>query len=209
MPKYKNIIFDLGGVLLDIDYNRTREAFQDLGVDNFEELYSQASADELFQRLEKGTISVPEFYERLKESIGNHHSENEINRAWNAMLLDFREESLAYLDTLKPKANLLLLSNTNSIHLDEFYKIYHSKPRKHAFDKYFHHCIFSFETGTRKPDAECYEWVFEHAGIKPSETIFIDDSVQNIEAAKELGVKSILLEKGQLIENIGLEKLIG
>ena len=209
MSKYKNIIFDLGGVLLDIDYNRTLQAFEKLGVKNFDELYSQAKAGELFQRLEKGTIPLPEFYTTLNQIAGQNYSQKDINQAWNAMLLDFREDSLDYLEVLKPKANLILLSNTNAIHLDEFFKIYDAKSRKHGFEKYFHHCIYSFETGTRKPDAECYEWVFDHAGINPRETIFIDDSVQNIQAAKELGVESILLEKGQLIENIGLENLIG
>lgn len=208
MSKYKNIIFDLGGVLLNIDYNRTRKAFEELGIKNFDTLYSQAAANDLFQRLEKGTISVPTFYKQLNEYTGLNLSIDAINEAWNAMLLDFREPSLDYLQTLKPRAGLILLSNTNAIHKAAFDAIYLSGHRDRSFEDYFQHCIFSFETGTRKPDAECYQFALNTAGIKAEETIFIDDSIQNIESAARLGIHSILLEKGNYIENLGLENLV-
>ncbi len=206
MPKIKNIIFDLGGVLLDIDYNRTRNAFEALGIKNFDELYSQASANHLFQRLEMGTIDVPDFFNELNQCTGLSLSDDEIITAWNAMLLDFRESSLEYLTPLKKKAQLVLLSNTNIIHKEAFDKIYYKKGRSISFEEHFHHCIFSYETGTRKPDADCFLWTLDKANIRPEETIFIDDSSQNVEGSISVGIHGILLENNILIENIGLEQ---
>lgn len=208
MPKIKNIIFDLGGVLLDIDYNLTRQAFEALGVKNFDHLYSQANADHLFQKLEKGTIDLPDFFEALNQRTGLNLSAKEITTAWNAMLLDFRESSLEYLLTLKHKAVLILLSNTNIIHKEAFYCIYHQKPRRLSFDDHFHYCIFSYQTGTRKPDADCYYWVLNKLDLHPEETLFIDDSAQNIEGATRVNIQTILLEKDKKIENLGLESLL-
>lgn len=206
MPKIKNIIFDLGGVLLDIDYNLTRNAFGSLGIKNFDQLYSQASANHLFQRLEMGTIEVPDFFIELNQCTGLSLSDDEIIHAWNAMLLDFRESSLEYLIPLKYKAQLILLSNTNVIHKKSFCQTYNNRERAISFEDHFHHCIFSYETGTRKPNADCYQWTLDKANILPEESIFIDDSPQNIEGANAVGINGILLESNRKIEDIGLEK---
>lgn len=206
MPKIKNIIFDLGGVLLDIDYNRTRSAFESLGVKDFDQLYSQASANHLFQRLEMGTIAVPDFFKELNQCTGLSLTDEEIIKAWNAMLLDFRESSLEYLITLKRKVHLLLLSNTNIVHKEAFDQIYYMNERDVSFENRFHHCIFSYETGTRKPDAACFLWTLDKADIRPEETIFIDDSPQNVQGANAVGIKGILLESNMLVEELGLEQ---
>lgn len=206
MPKIKNLIFDLGGVLLDIDYNRTRQAFESLGVKHFDTLYSQSGADILFQNLEKGTIEVPEFFDELNRCTGLSLSADEITTAWNAMLLRFRESSLQYLETLKSRAQLILLSNTNIIHKEAFYKIYNEVPRKSSFEDLFHHCIFSYQTGTRKPDKACYNWVLDNMKLVPEETLFIDDSPQNTEGAARANIHVVLLQKNQKIEDLHLEK---
>lgn len=206
MQKIKNIIFDLGGVLLDIDYNLTRQAFESLGVQHFDQLYSQAHASRLFQNLEKGTIEAGEFFKELNRCTGLALSEKEIRHAWNAMLLDFRESSLQYLLTLKSKTTLLLLSNTNIIHKEAFYEIYYQKPRALSFDDHFHHCIFSYQAGMRKPDVACYRRALGNLNLLPGETLFIDDSVQNVEGASGVGIQTILLDKGAMIEDLSLEQ---
>lgn len=194
--------------MLDIDYDLTKQAFIDLGVSDFDHMYSQAAANELFQQLEKGTITPEEFREVLKEQTGLSLSEEEIHTAWNALLLDFRKSSLEYLKMLKQRANLILLSNTNAIHRDAFIKIYDELKAGSPFNEYFHHCFYSFDIGYRKPDAACFKWVLNETGIRADETVFIDDSPQNIEAAQALGIHSILLGEGQLIEELGLEELV-
>ncbi len=208
MSKYKNIIFDLGGVLLNIDYNLTRQAFIDLGIPQFDQFYSQANANQLFQKLENGTIEASQFYKELNHLTGLHLTNTQIEKAWNAMLLDFRDKSLEYLIDLKKKVNVLLLSNTNRIHTDALQKIYYNRSRKIAFEAHFNHCIYSYDTGYRKPDAEIYQWVLQRYQIKPEESLFIDDSLQNVEGAESVGIDGILLNKGVLIEEMGLPGLI-
>ena len=204
MQKIENIIFDLGGVLLDIDYNLTRVAFEKLGVVQFDEMYSQAKADKLFQKLETGEISDEEFYKEMNRSTGLNLSEKEIREAWNAMLLSFREESLTFLDQIRDQYKIYLLSNTNQIHHVSFYEIYHQKERKKSFEQYFDKAFYSFEIGLRKPEAVCYEWVLKDLQIAPEKTLFIDDSINNIEGAKIVGLQTVHLTAEKKIENLGL-----
>lgn len=198
------VIFDLGGVILNIDYNRTRLAFENLGIKNFNEMYSQAGADDLFMALEKGTIDEIIFYNEIRKRSGLSLSDEQIRNAWNALLLDFREGSLQYLDKLQSKYNLFLLSNTNKIHLREFNKIFHHKIRKKNFEQFFQKAYYSCDIGLRKPDADCFEHVLQENNLNPAQTIFIDDSAQNIEAAQSLDLHAILLKPGNYIENLEL-----
>lgn len=207
MKPIKNIIFDLGGVLLNIDYDRTRQAFEDLGISRFEELYNQAAANDLFSRLEIGAISNEDFYQELNHIAGLSLHSGQIEKAWNAMLLDFREESLQWIVEIKPHYNLFVLSNTNSIHLKAFNEIYHSRSRNKEFEVYFDKVLYSFEIGCRKPDIECFEKTIEILDINPHETLFVDDSPQNTESAKKSGIHTIHLKPGEKIEKIVAERL--
>jgi putative hydrolase of the HAD superfamily len=204
MQKIENIIFDLGGVLLDIDYNLTRTAFEKLGVANFDEMYSQVAADKLFQKLETGKISEENFYKEFNLCTGLHLSEQEINKAWNAMLLSFREDSLSYLETLTPRFRIFLLSNTNNIHLNCFYQIYHQKERSKSFEQLFDKAFYSFEIGLRKPDVDCYEWVINDLQVDAGTTLFIDDSINNIHGAEKAGLRTLLLTPEMRIETADL-----
>ena len=198
------IIFDLGGVILNIDYNLTRKAFEKAGIRNFHDMYSQANADDLFSDLEMGKISEVNFYKEIKNRSGIDLPDKEITAAWNAMLLDFREESIRFLDSLKSKYKLFLLSNTNHIHLPELTKIYHNKKRDKPFAGYFDKVYYSCEIGLRKPNADIYEVVLKENNLISGNTLFVDDSAQNIEAADVLGMQTILLSPGMYIENLFL-----
>lgn len=202
MQKIKNVVFDLGGVILDVDYNLTRIAFEKLGVTHFDEMYSQTTADQLFQKLETGKISETDFHAELNRCIGLHLSAKEINQAWNAMLLTFREDSLQFLDELSSRYKLFLLSNTNYIHMDAFKKIFHQRKRNKSFEEYFTSAFYSCEIGLRKPDAVCYQWLLQTIKMDPQNTLFIDDSIKNIEGAKNEGMQTILLKEGMQIENL-------
>ena len=137
MAAIKNIIFDLGGVLLDIDYFKTAKAFSDLGVQDFGTLYSQANANHLFEALETGTISEDDFYKSLQGYCRPATSREQMQEVWNAILLDFRVESLAVLEQLKTRYTIFLLSNTNSIHLTAFNQILLKQTGKSSLDGYF------------------------------------------------------------------------
>ncbi len=202
MATIKNIIFDLGGVLLNIDYNKTISAFKELGIENFEEMFSQFHVDKLFEKLETGRISENDFYETVKKRIPGPVSNDQVETAWNAMILDFRKESLAYLEKLSGNYALFLLSNTNSIHLKHFQQVFTRETGQPSLDKYFTTCWYSNIIGLRKPNKEVYEYVLKDKNLNAAETFFVDDTIDNIRAAMELGIKSHLVLPHERIENI-------
>ncbi len=205
MEKIENIIFDLGGVLLDIDHNFTRAAFENLGVADFDAMYSQANADHLFQRLETGKISEEDFYKEFNQRTQLQLPVSEIKTAWNALLLEFREASLEYLNRLRKHYKIFLLSNTNFIHIDSFNKKYNLIKREKSFEEYFDKAFYSCGIGLRKPDLNCYQWLLNDLKINPRTTLFIDDFADNIEGAKKAGLQTILLKPGEKIEDLNLE----
>ena len=206
MAKIKNLLFDLGGVLLDIDYNKTADAFKKLGAHQFDEFYSQSGANHLFEELETGKISDEDFYNAIQQYCAPSTTKEQMENAWNAILLNFRIESLECLERLRKKYNVYLLSNTNSIHLKAFTKIFEDETGKLSLDDYFIKAYYSHAIQQRKPYTATYEFVLKDAGIKAEETLFIDDSIVNIEGAKEAGLLTYHLLPGQAIEDIKFEQ---
>ena len=202
MSTTKNIIFDLGGVLLDIDFQKTIDAFKKLGIKNFEDMFSQFKADELFEKLETGSITEVDFYSAIKKKTGVKVSDAEIDTAWNALILKFRTESLQYLETLSKSYKLYLLSNTNSIHLKYFKQLFTEQTSKPLLDEYFTKAWYSNEVGLRKPGAEIFEFVLNDENLNAAETLFIDDTLSNIETAQKMGFKTHHLLPTEKIELI-------
>ena len=204
MATIKNIIFDLGGVLLNIDYLLTAKAFKGLGIAEFEELYSQFTANELFEKFETGMISEEAFYHSLHQYRTPPLSPQEIEIAWNAMLLDFRKETLDFLTRLKNKYKLYLLSNTNIIHLRGMERILLSQTGLPSLQGYFIKSYYSHLINRRKPYPDTYKFVLNDGNMKAEETLFIDDSIHNIEGAREAGLLVHYLLPGERIEELGL-----
>lgn len=192
--RVKNIILDLGGVLLNIDYHLTITAFKKLGIKNFDELYSQANQNSLFDDFETGHISAQQFINGISNYLPKTTTEEEILQAWNAMLLDFPEERLNFLSTLKKQYNLVLLSNTNTLHLDFFHKQLLASHGVSSLDAYFNTTYFSCDMGMRKPHPEIFLQVCSLEGYIHSETLFIDDSIQHVAGAKEAGLHAYHLD---------------
>ncbi len=204
MTTIKNIIFDLGNVLLDIDYNKTTRAFENLGFKNFKsDFYSPLKMNKLFENLETGKITAATFYESIKAVSNNPITEEQIKTAWNALFMDFRMESLVYLEKIAARYKLYLLSNTNSIHFTAFEDIFKKDTGKPSMDDYFIKAYYSHLIGFRKPDAGAYIYVLEDAGIEAGETLFIDDLAINIEGALSVGIKTHHLLPHERIENLG------
>ncbi len=198
----ENIIFDLGGVLLDIDYAKTEEAFNKLGYTRFTEMYNQFSANAVFENLETGKISPDSFYEHMLQASEHTVSKEQVTNAWNAMLLDFREPSLQFLEKLAKNHRLFLLSNTNAVHYEAFMKMYAAKFPNKDFHSYFSKAYYSHEIGLRKPGKEVFEFVTGDAGVDPGQTLFIDDSYNNIDGAKKAGLQAHLLLPSESIEKL-------
>ncbi|MEO6584455.1 MAG: HAD family phosphatase [Ferruginibacter sp.] len=201
MAILKNIIFDLGGVLLNIDYNKTEQAFAKLGVTDFRLMYDQFSADDLFEKLETGSISARHFYETMI-ARDKALTIDTITNSWNAMLMDFRIGSLSFLKNLAKKYDLYLLSNTNIIHKTRFDIQFTQETGKPSIDDYFKKVYYSHLVGLRKPNDDIFEFLLKDAGIKAGETLFIDDSYNNIEAARKFGIKTHLLLAGEKVEEL-------
>ena len=192
--KYKNIIFDLGGVILNIDYSLTVKAFSDLGLKNFDTLFSQAQQKQLFNIYEKGQVSSQDFRNELKSYFNNSINETIIDDAWNSMLLDLPKERLDLLKKIKTSHRTFLLSNTNDIHIETFNKYLQSNHGIADLSTYFEKVYLSYKLGMRKPDAEIFEFVLSQNKLHPQETLFIDDSIQHIEGAKKLGIHTYWLD---------------
>ena len=196
----KNIIFDLGGVLLNLDFQRTFRAFEAMGIPDFQKYFQQAYSHPLFAKLEMGQCEPDEFYNMFRKETGTEHGNEKIAEAWNAMLLDFRDNTMNYLQSLQANYRLFLLSNTNQIHLDAFRNIYFQQYGHHGFDHYFEKAWYSHDLGLRKPDAVCFERVLEMHTLKAGETLFVDDTLPNIQAAEKLGILTYHLKKDEMVE---------
>ena len=190
----KNIIFDLGGVILNIDYHKTSAAFKNLGLNNFDELYSQAQQSHLFDHLEKGLITNEIFRNEIRRLSEVNLSDAQIDQAWNAMLLDLPKERINILLQSKKHYRTFLLSNTNSIHLKDYTKTLKEDHGISSLSRLFDKEFFSHEINLRKPDKAAFDYVIQTMNLIPKETLFIDDSIQHLEGAKEAGIKTFFMD---------------
>lgn len=204
MKIVRNIIFDLGGVLLDIDFKKTSAAFEKLGISKFDNYYSQHSANELFEKLETGQITAQYFYDAIKQHCQADTTDQQVQVAWNALLLHFRKESINALLELKNRYDIYLLSNTNGIHQKSFEKTYQQETGLLSLDHCFKKSYYSHIIHMRKPYRSTYDFVLKDAGLLAEETLFIDDSYGNISGAIAAGLHTHLLLPEEKIENLDL-----
>jgi HAD superfamily hydrolase (TIGR01509 family) len=202
MQKIKNIIFDLGGVILNIDTRRTEDAFIRMGAIDFRNYFGHGFAASFFMDYEKGKITDQQFIDELKKMTRLSLSDEVITAAWNALLLDFPSERLELLIALRKNYRLFLLSNTNALHLTAFQKIYSESFGGGKLEDHFEGTYYSHLIGQRKPDRKSYEWVIHENQLKPEETLFVDDAKINIEGALAVGLRGLLLRPGEAITDL-------
>lgn len=198
--KIKNIIFDLGGVLLNINPELTIQQFK--AVNN--QLGSYFDTDYIFPdffiEFEKGTINRNTFFKHIHQLSETEIKEEKIIDIWNAMLLDLPKDRLRILENLKQNFKTFLLSNTNEIHQEYFCKQIKEENQDKELDDFFHQTYYSHHLGLRKPDKKIYEFVLNENNLLPEDTLFIDDNKENILSAKELGIHTIWLHSKLSIE---------
>ncbi len=196
MPQIKNIIFDLGGVLLNLDMAKTRQEFFDLGLTQIDELFRIGHAASFFKQYEIGAISDQEFVDEIKKELKESVPDQQIIHAWNAMLLDFSSKRVEWLKKQRQQYRIFLFSNTNALHLIEFRK---SFKEAHGFeiDELFEKAYYSHEVQIRKPDAGAYQLVVDENGLEAAHTLFIDDALINVEAAIATGLQGYHLKQGE------------
>jgi glucose-1-phosphatase len=198
----KNLVFDLGNVLLNLDFDASINAFKNLGLDAAVIDNQQAYADPVFYDLEVGRITPPEFRKRVREILNNPEAtDNEIDDAWCAMILDVPLRRVKVIQDLKKQFGIYLFSNTNQIHISRLHAQF---KKEHGFDfsSLFIKDYYSHELHERKPELSSYRKMMASAGIKPQESMFIDDLEKNIMGAQTAGMKTCLLNNGTEIGDL-------
>ena len=197
----KNIIFDLGGVLLNIDPTKTIEAFGRLGMKQLIGDKGLSYDHDIFYLMEQGKVTPEEFRNGVRQLIPAEVTDDQIDAAWTAMLLDFPANRVELVKNLRNKYKIYLFSNTNAIHVAKYQANFKSQ---HGFDvsSLFEIDFYSNEIGYRKPSPESFQEIIRLSEINPEESIFIDDSLPNVEAAIGCGLKGYWLEPGQKVEEV-------
>lgn len=191
----KNIIFDLGGVILNLSVERTHQAFADLSGLTLPEIKSRVHHGPFFHDYERGLITDLEFRNLLRETLQVKASDQELDKAWNAMLLDIPQERFALLEQLKETYRVFLLSNTNEIHRQCFNSIVQQTSGKPNIDHYFHQAYFSHVLNLSKPDVAIYQHVLNDQNLLPSETVFLDDNQDNLAGAAKAGLHTFYVQQ--------------
>lgn len=202
----RNILFDFGGVLCDIDIPITHARFMAFGPPKEAINPAQEEAGQAFGRLveqlETGAITPAEFRQSIRNYYRQPLTDEMINDAWNALLLEIPEPRIRLLENIRGQYRIFLLSNSNQIHYDCFVKRFREQFGYADFDALFEKAWFSFRMGMKKPNKEIYSFVLQQHSLVPGETLFIDDTLLNVESAVNLGIKGYHLKPGEEIAHL-------
>jgi epoxide hydrolase-like predicted phosphatase len=192
-PNIRNIIFDLGGVILNLSVSTSLQELARITGLSMEKIMEAYAAREEFLQYERGEISDSEFRSALQNIYSFKESDAVIDQCWNAMLLDIPAERIELLRSLKSKYRTFLLSNTNSIHVRSFSATLSKVHGLDSLSSLFEKVYYSHEMKLRKPDPAIYRHVLEENGLVAKETLFLDDNARNIEGAKSVGIETFLV----------------
>ncbi len=196
MTQFKNLIFDIGDVIVDIDYLVTIAEFQKLALIDFSEIVSYSRQHHVFDAFEKGQITAQEFRDQLRPFLKSDVKDEEINNAWNP------PAKIELLKSLKTRYRTFALSNINEIHIRSLNKAAGQLFGVNAFADFFHRAYYSSEMGCRKPEAKIYEMVLKDGQLNPAETFFVDDKEENIQAANALGIRAFQLKERDKLHDL-------
>ena len=194
-----NLIFDLGGVILDLSMQRTYDAFASLVNLQSEQIAETYHQHHEFMAYEKGELSDSDIRSALRDIFSTSATDEELDVCWNAMLVDIPLKRIQLLEQLRSRFQLYLLSNTNSIHIQYFNQLLKRNSRYDCLDPLFDQAFYSHRINMRKPDLEIYEYVLSQNNLNAKETLFMDD---NLEAAEQLGIKTYHVQNPDNILNL-------
>ncbi len=200
--KIENIIFDFGGVILDIDPQIAVNEFVKLGFKDVEKLLTPDFIEGILGKFEKGIFTPEIFRKKLRGFLNVDVTDQDIDNAWNALLYDIPRERIEVIEQVKKHYNIFLLSNSNELHYDLFVRDLQLRFGYREFDELFHKAYFSFDLHLLKPDPNIYEFVLNQHNLNPDETLFIDDRLDNISVARNLGIKGFQLEKPMKVRDM-------
>lgn len=201
---FKNILFDLGGVILDINVQATLKQFYELGFPAELMQFPHSMTTDLYFKYETGKLDSVAFRNEIRKKSGVEMSDQRFDEAWNAMLVRIPKERTDLLKLLSNRYDLYMLSNTSELHVKVFEKMYLDAAGV-SMHEVFKKIYYSHEIGWLKPDHEAWEHVIRDAGIKPEETLFLDDNIHNIKASQELGFHAIHIHERTHLMNLGFD----
>jgi len=190
----KNIIFDLGVVLLDLDFKRAKDKFFEIGLENFDTFYTTFNANSFFHDFETGKINKKQFITEIKKLIPKQVDDKMVKEAWEAVIVGFPNKKIDFIKQISLRYKIFMLSNTNSIHAKKYEKEFKEKAGK-SLHQVFNKIYYSHEIGIRKPDLRTISIILKENDLNPQETLFIDDIEQNLEPARNLLLKTYLYKK--------------
>jgi len=176
---------------MDLDFSKTHQIFSGLSGIPAGDLKGKIHTASFFNDYETGLISDNEFRDRIRSFLNCKATNDEIDLGWNALLLSITRKRFDLLLSLKSKYKTFLLSNTNNIHLEAINKIVFKTSGENSLDPFFHKAYFSHLMKMRKPDQEIFKFVLKENDLNPSETLFMDDILENINGAKSVGIQTI------------------
>jgi putative hydrolase of the HAD superfamily len=185
------IIFDLGKVVFDLSFDRVFYFWASHTDRQFSDIKGKFQFDSLFDEFEKGTISANQFRSEVSNRLGLALTDEVFDKGWCDLYLDKYNNIDNLLANLKQNYRIVALTNTNIIH-ETTWRIKYKDTLRH-FEKIF--C--SHELMTRKPERRAYQIVLDYLDMNPQQTIFLDDNVDNIAGASELGIPTILVTSPQ------------
>ncbi len=194
------IIFDLGGVILDIDLEKIKNGFEILGFEKLDESFQLFKHNRIFEKFEKGTISPQVFRNEIRKACPHAFSDSRFDQVWNSILIKFPKENIELLKNLKSRYRTFLLSNTNEIHYNYYTKMLYDNFGIENLNVLFEKAYYSHRSKMRKPDKAFYELVVKENNLNKEKTLFIDDFPENIEAAQKIGLQTIHLNGFKLTE---------
>jgi epoxide hydrolase-like predicted phosphatase len=201
-PAVKNIIFDFGGVIIPVDPMAFAGGLMNLGCTDVFSLHEFLLREQVYSRFEKGEMSPAEFRLMLRTGLADHVTDEQLDEAWNLILGEIPPYRVTFLESIKPGYRTFLLSNTNKIHYDFCQEQFRKTYGFSSLDSLFEKAYYSFLLHLNKPDQAIFEFVMSDCRLNPEETLFIDDSQVNTEAAKQLGLQVIHLADGMEVTDV-------
>ena len=201
MENIKNIIFDYGNVIFQIDFQKAQHSFTELGIENVETFFGHTGQDPIFNEFDKGNISTAQFRDGIRRITSKPDlSDKQITDCWNSLLIGVSQGNYEILLEAKRKYRTFLLSNNNEIHLAYIHDYLKREYQLDSNDIFFEKVYYSHLLGMRKPDRDIFNHVLNDSQLDASETLFIDDSPQHLKTAAELGFQTHLMTKEDSLE---------
>jgi glucose-1-phosphatase len=185
------LIFDLGNVIIDIDYHRSFKLLKSLLSNSFDFKVDSFYTTDFHQAYEKGEIDSPTFRNEVRNYFQQNWDDQKVDELWNSLLGKIPRERLDLISKLKQSYQVGVLSNTNEIHIDAVYKMLERDFGMKRFEPLFDRVFYSHEMGLAKPSAEIYQKMLQDLDTSADRVVFFDDLEANVKGAASVGIQAV------------------